>query len=213
MRKLASVAVIVVAFAGCGKAQTQGFSAAQYCPEAQLLEDISTRLQTDATDPVKAKLGFGHLIAQAHEVQRLVPAQVKLDFDTTVRAAEQIGAALERVGFDVAQVDPKTATLLDDPTVSAASDRYDAFNRRTCPGFRFSPDSHRDEKCKTEKRTLEVAEEASFAKNGAYTGMQGLVTAGFLRSADTKYWTVKSPKGSATAPTYELEKLNVSCPS
>ena len=41
--------------------------------------------------------------------------------------------------------------------------------------------------CAVDKRTLETAEEANFAKNGAYVAEATLVTNGFLRSVSAKY--------------------------
>ena len=41
--------------------------------------------------------------------------------------------------------------------------------------------------CKADKKTLEVAEEANFAKNGSYVAEATLVSNGFLRSLSTNY--------------------------
>ena len=41
--------------------------------------------------------------------------------------------------------------------------------------------------CKADKRTLETAEEAHFAKNGTYVAQDALVSAGFLRNASDKF--------------------------
>ena len=41
--------------------------------------------------------------------------------------------------------------------------------------------------CKADKKTLEVAQEANFAKNGAYVAEATLVSNGFLRSLSTNY--------------------------
>lgn len=41
--------------------------------------------------------------------------------------------------------------------------------------------------CKADKKTLEVAEEANFAKLGAYAAEAALVTNGFLRSGSDLY--------------------------
>ena len=41
--------------------------------------------------------------------------------------------------------------------------------------------------CKADKKTLETAEEANFAKNGTYVAEATLVSNGFLRSESTGY--------------------------
>jgi prepilin-type N-terminal cleavage/methylation domain-containing protein len=47
--------------------------------------------------------------------------------------------------------------------------------------------------CKADKKTIQTAEEANFAKNGSYTDEAGLVTNKFLSEASTLYNVSTSP--------------------
>ncbi|MET9316035.1 prepilin-type N-terminal cleavage/methylation domain-containing protein [Kribbella sp. NPDC003505] len=53
--------------------------------------------------------------------------------------------------------------------------------------------------CKSEVKTIAVAEEANYAQKGAYADLTGLVTNGFLRAGTPKYVaTASSSDGSLT---------------
>jgi general secretion pathway protein G len=58
----------------------------------------------------------------------------------------------------------------------------------------------KDSACKTEKQTLQTAEEAYYAQNKSYTDVAGLKTAKLL-STDPGYYTVTTGSGTYTVTT------------
>ena len=59
--------------------------------------------------------------------------------------------------------------------------------------------------CSSDKKTLEAAEEAYFAKNGSYTATQSdLVNGGFLHSTSSKYTVALVAASGGNVATYTL---------
>ena len=64
-------------------------------------------------------------------------------------------------------------------------------------------DKGQESACKIDKRTIATAEEAYYAKNNAYTDLNGLKVGGFLSDTST-YHTVAFNNAATPLPTYTI---------
>ena len=111
-------------------ASFSGQGAAAYCDLAKKYEQLGQNLSNNNPDDVKKQVDL--LKAAIADVQKVVPAEIKADWDVLIPALRQFIAAIEEAGYDFSKVDQSKLESFNTPEVQSASDRIEQHSKQVC---------------------------------------------------------------------------------
>jgi hypothetical protein len=126
---------LLVTLIACGGRSS---SASDYCGIAQQIEDAGARY-TGLGGPDEIRAAITQVRALLGDLARTAPASVAADIQIVRGSAELADAELGKVGYQLDRLSEQADAAINSPASQGASDRIDAYNKSSCPGFRPAP--------------------------------------------------------------------------
>src|SRR5687768_4856528 len=107
-----------------------GSGSQRYCELSKQYQDASDALGSNTPEDVKKQIEF--LKRALPEIIKVVPPEIKADWETLLPALTQFIQALERVGYDFTKLTEQDISMLQSPEVTAAGERIDTHGQQVC---------------------------------------------------------------------------------